>query len=70
MLHVDYFARIIFPYFKKKRGELKLPADYPALLLFDNFNGQCTEQILKLIDDHHVNVIIIPAKLYRQAPAA
>ena len=57
----DYLNKIIFPYCTKKRRELKLPPDFPGLVIFDNFNGQCTENILKLIDDNHINVIIIPA---------
>ena len=40
---------------------MALPIDYRALVLFDNFNGQCTEEILTLLDDNHINVIIIPA---------
>ena len=44
-----------------KNRELKLPPDYPGLVIFDNLNGQCTEDILRLIDDNHINVIIIPA---------
>ena len=55
-----YLNKIIFPYCTKKRRELKLPPDFPGLVIFDNFNGQCTEDILKLIDDNHINVIIIP----------
>jgi len=31
------------------------------LLLFDNFNGQCTEELLKLIDGNNINTLIIPA---------
>jgi len=29
-------------------------------VLFDNFNGQCTEEILTLLDQNKINVIIIP----------
>ena len=31
------------------------------MLLFDNFSGQCTEDLLKLIDDNNINTAIIPA---------
>lgn len=27
---------------------------------FDNFHGQCTENLLKRIDNNHINVILIP----------
>ena len=46
---------------QKKQYELNLPADYPSLLLFDNFNGQCTETLLKMIDDKNINTVIILA---------
>ena len=35
--------------------------DYPALILFDNFNAQCTEDLLKRIDEQNIYVILIPA---------
>ena len=40
---------------------LKLAADYPALVLFDNFSGQCNEKILKLLDVNNINCVMIPA---------
>ena len=33
---------------------------HPALLLFDNFKGQRTEKLLKLLDRNMVNVVLIP----------
>ena len=39
---------------------LKLPPSHPALLLFDNFKGQCTEKLLKLLDSKIINVVLIP----------
>ena len=58
---LSYLEKIVFPYVSQKRVTLGLPMDYPALLLFDNFNGQCTENLLKRIDSHHIYVILIPA---------
>ena len=43
---LDYIMKIILPYIQQKRKSLKLAAEYPALVLFDNFSGQCTEKIL------------------------
>ena len=42
------------------RSELNLAAEYPALLIFHNFNGQCTKNLLKMIDDSNINTVIIP----------
>ena len=56
----DYLVKILIPYIQEKRKNLQLGADYPALVLFDNFNGQCTERLLKLLDNN-INSVIIPA---------
>ena len=56
----EYFERIIFPYIEEKRSELKLSNDQPALPIFDNFKTQCTSSILRLLDRHNVNVVLIP----------
>ena len=59
---LDYMHKILFPYCAKKQSDLALPPDYSALVLFDNFNGQCTEEILTLLlDNNNINAIIIPA---------
>ena len=58
---LDYVHKILFPYCAKKRSELVLPPNYHALVLLDNFNGQCIEEISTLLDNNDINVIIIPA---------
>ena len=42
------------------KEKLKLSSGYPALLLFDNFKGQCTEKLLKLLDANNISVSLIP----------
>ena len=42
------------------RQTLKLGVNYPALLLFDNFKAQCTQQLLTLLDDCFINVLLVP----------
>ena len=56
-----YFEKVMFPYLSKKRDELNLSSDYPALLTFDHFKGQCTHDLLQLLDSNNINVIIVPA---------
>ena len=56
-----YIHNIILPYLSETRSKLKLSPDHPALLLFDNFKGQCTEKLLRLLDSSNVSVILIPA---------
>jgi len=48
------------PYVDKMRQNLKLGVDYPALLLFDNFKAQGTQELLTLLDDNFINVLLIP----------
>ena len=57
----EYIDKIILPYVKQKRIDLKLSVDYPALVIFDNFKGQCTKELLSTLDDNNINVILIPA---------
>ena len=40
--------------------KLNLVADQHALVIFDNFKGQCTEALLKLLDENNVSVVLIP----------
>ena len=56
----DYIQKIIVPYVEKMRQTLKLGVNYPALLLFDNFKAQCTQQLLTLLDDNFINVLLVP----------
>ena len=53
----DYIQKIIVLYVEKMRQTLKLGVNYPALLLFDNFKAQCTQQLL---DDNFINVLLVP----------
>ena len=53
---LSYFEKVIFPYLRKKKAELQLEADHPALLLFNNFKAQCTEDILKLLDTKSIEL--------------
>ena len=57
----EYIDHIVLPYINKKREELKLASNYPALLTFDNFKAQCTPGILTLLDQNNINVILVPA---------
>ena len=56
----QYIMNILLPYLQEKRKQLKLSPSYPALVLFDNFKGQCTEQLLMFLDSNDINVILIP----------
>ena len=55
-----YITKIIILYLSETKRKLNIPLDHPALLLFGNFKGQCTKELLKLLDSHNVNVVLIP----------
>ena len=57
----EYVESVILPYISKKKEELKLPDGQSALLIFDNFKGQCTSSILTLLDSHNVDIALVPA---------
>ena len=45
---MQYIDKILLPYIKREREGLHLQCNHPALVIFDNFTGQNTEQVLKL----------------------
>ena len=56
-----YIEKILMPYIRCKRSELKVGTTYPALVIFDNFTGQMTENIMKLFEENNVYVETVPA---------
>ena len=57
---VDYVNKIILPYVSNKRKELSLGPTYPALVIFDEFNGQTTDAIFILLATNNVYYVIVP----------
>ena len=55
-----YLENIIEPYVTKKREELKLAKDFPALMIFDCFKGQVTEGFLEKLEQHNLHHVIVP----------
>ena len=56
----EYIKNILVPYLVAKREELGLQPTHAALALFDVFRGQCTEQILSLLEKHNVHFVNVP----------
>lgn len=56
-----YLEKILFPYFEAKRAELQLSADYPCLVVFDRFRGQCTPRINSMLKKRHIYIVMVPA---------
>ena len=60
---VDYLEKIFLPYVKSKREELGLNATYPALAIFDEFNGQTTDAVFSLLEKNHIYYVFVPDRL-------
>lgn len=57
----DYINKVLLPYIKRKRIELKLSSDQRALVIFDQFKGQCTSSILELLEENNISIVTVPA---------
>ena len=56
-----YIEEVIVPYVKQKRAQLKLNEDHPALAIFDVFKGQCTEEVLQMLEENNIERVCVPA---------
>ena len=56
-----YLKKVLFLYFEAKRAELQMSADYPCLVVFDRFQGQCTPRITSMLKKRHIYIIMVPA---------
>ena len=55
-----YIEEIIAPYVRQTRERLSLSEDHPALAIFDVFKGQCTEDVLQLLEDNNIEHVQVP----------
>ena len=58
---MDKVEKILIPYASNIRKILKLPHDYPALMIFDHFSGQVIDAILQLLEENHLWYAMISA---------
>ena len=57
---MDYVQCILFPYLEATKKQLKLPNNYPALAIFDQFRGQLTESFMGCLAANNVIVVEVP----------
>ncbi len=55
-----YVDEVIVPFIDTNRKKLNLTSDYPAVVLFDHFSGQITQDIFDLLEKHNIFYILIP----------
>lgn len=58
---LDFISWIIVPYITEQRKQLGLSSNHPALVIFDVFKGQCTEEVCKLLADSNILYTLVPA---------
>ena len=51
---------IIIPYVQRKRSELKLSPNYPALAIYDEFKAQLTSAVFSLLEANDIVVVKVP----------
>ena len=57
---IRYIQIIIIPYVRTTRENLGLPKTFPALMIFDEFTGQTTNQVLEFLEKNNLYYIIVP----------
>lgn len=55
-----YIEKILLPFVVKQRVNLKLGSSHPALVLFDCFRGQTTEDVKAILQQNNILSIQIP----------
>ena len=56
----DYNLKILVPYVEDKRAKLKLSDNHRALAIADKFKGQCTPDVIALLETHNIDIIFVP----------
>ena len=54
-----YLRNVIIPYVKREREALKLQDDHCTLALFDIVKGQCTTQVMKILEENNILFVTI-----------
>ena len=55
-----YIRSIIIPYVEEKRKSLGLSSSHSALVIFDEFNGQTSDPVLRLLEENNIFYVIVP----------
>ena len=57
---INYVEKIFIPYVIDQRKKLGLDPAYPALAIFDEFNGQTTDAIFTRLENNNIFYVIVP----------
>ena len=56
-----YITKIIVPYLQEKKKSIGLPPDCSSLVIFDEFKGQTTDNVLAYLKENNVFYVKVPA---------
>ena len=59
---IKFLEEIILPYIRQERGKLG-HENQKALLIFDVFHGQTTDEVLKIMEDNHILATKVPPNM-------
>ena len=62
---IEHLEKVVFPYLSKKREQLKMPKDKKALLIFDVFKGQTTQQVKDIILENNFVYVFCAEKPHK-----
>ena len=57
---IDYVKLVIVPYMAEIRKKLALSQTHTGLMILDEFKGQTTQKILRLLEEYHLMYVIVP----------
>ena len=60
---MEHLEKVVFPYLKKQKAELKLTEDQKGMLIFDVFKGQVTEKVTKFIEQNDCVLVHVPSNM-------
>ena len=63
-----YIRSIIIPYVEEKRKLLGLSSSHSALVILDEFNGQTSDPVLRLLEENNI-LCYCATKLHRSTAA-
>ena len=52
---------VIVPYVYRKRNDLDLSGNYPAVAILDHFKGQLTERVTQVLKESNIHSVLIQA---------
>jgi len=53
-----------------KKERQKFRYSHSALIIFDVFKGQCTDNVLKLLEENNIQFVVVPTIVTAQSTAA